>query len=283
MYMRVRWLARLLLFLSAGSFVVSVAGCGRMYQLITGRPRGGVRVVVQVKPLPGGSLDAATLNAVETVFERRGKMISGASYVRVTRRGRDTFVVDVGGTKNLRRARNVFGATGSLEFYHLKTVNDVAARGRNKFAGWIMSVSDDNDYSFTDTRKPGSPPVTDPAEIKKLVIGENTQPILTGRDLVPGKNTVQHSGQSASVLVALTFTPQAQSRFAEFTRRNVHEFLAVTLDGRILTAPRINEAIPGNPVIEGKFTVDEAQELVDLLNTGEMPAAPKVVSARVLP
>ena len=289
MQMRPRWFVLFLTAALIGLLVVGLSGCGRLYQLITGRPRGGVQVVVRVKPLTGGSLDAATLKSTQTVLERRGRMISGASYVKVTRRGSDTFIINVGGTKNLRRARNVFGATGSLDFYHLKNVNDTSGRGRNKSGRYIMSVSDDNTYSFTDTRNPGSAPITEPGQIKKLVIGENAVPVLSAADLVPGKTKVESGrlvefgrGGTATV-VALSFTPAAQKRFSQFTRMNVHEFLAVVLDDRILTAPRINEAIPGNPIIEGSFTVAEAQELVDLLNAGEMPARPKVVSARVLP
>ena len=44
-----------------------------------------------------------------------------------------------------------------------------------------------------------------------------------------------------------------------------------TLDGKILTVPMIQEAIPGNPVITGSDNLDEAVDLANLLNAGALP------------
>ncbi|MDO8586837.1 MAG: protein translocase subunit SecD [Armatimonadota bacterium] len=231
---------------------------------------GGMRVVLQARSVQGKEITKDDLNAAVLTVHRRVDSL-GVSEPIVHPKGRDQIVVELPEIRDKAHALELLQKTGSLEFYHLKNVNDTQGRGRNKFARWLMSVSDDNVYSFTDTRKPGSQPISDPKEIKKLVIGENTKPILTGRDLVPGKTAVQLGNQGTSEVVALVFSKPAQQIFAQFTRLNVHEFLAITLDDVILTAPRINEAIPGNPIIEGNFTPSEAQELVDLLNAGALP------------
>ncbi|WP_188206261.1 protein translocase subunit SecDF [Alkalibacillus aidingensis] len=44
-------------------------------------------------------------------------------------------------------------------------------------------------------------------------------------------------------------------------------------DPKFISAPRVKEPIPGTDVmIEGSFTVDEAKQLADLLNSGSLPA-----------
>jgi preprotein translocase subunit SecD len=62
-------------------------------------------------------------------------------------------------------------------------------------------------------------------------------------------------------------------QFAKVTGENVGEFLAISLDGRVKSAPRINSRIPGGSgVIEGTFTTAEAADLALLLRAGALPA-----------
>lgn len=235
---------------------------------------GGMRVVLQARPVKGLKIDKTAQDAAVLTITRRVNNL-GVSEATVQPKGTDQIIVELPEIKDKDRALQVLQKTGSLEFYHLKDVNDTRGAGRNKFARWVMNVDKDDDgkdiYGFSDTRKPGSEPITDPKEVKKQVIGENTQPILTGRDLVPGKTSVEIGQGGRGMIVALVFKKPAQRVFAQFTRTNVHEFLAITLDDAILTAPIIQTAIPGNPIIEGNFTATEAQELVNLLNAGALP------------
>ena len=60
----------------------------------------------------------------------------------------------------------------------------------------------------------------------------------------------------------LEFTPEGKKRFADFTRRNVGEILAIVLDAKMLSAPSITEPIlDGRAVIRGGFTMEEAKRL----------------------
>ena len=63
-------------------------------------------------------------------------------------------------------------------------------------------------------------------------------------------------------MIEIKLTDQGRERFAEVTRENINRRLAIMIDGRACSAPRIREEIPGGVVqISGDFSEDEAREL----------------------
>lgn len=61
-------------------------------------------------------------------------------------------------------------------------------------------------------------------------------------------------------------------KFAQITRENYGKVLAIYLDETPLSTPVIRAVIPnGEATIEGDFTLEEAQEIADLLNSGALP------------
>jgi len=63
----------------------------------------------------------------------------------------------------------------------------------------------------------------------------------------------------------------------------VNELLAIVLDERVISSPRINEPIlGGSGVISGNFTVESANELAILLRAGALPAPLEVVEERTV-
>ena len=72
-------------------------------------------------------------------------------------------------------------------------------------------------------------------------------------------------------------------KFAKITRENIGKQLAITLDGKIQTAPMINTEIPsGTGVITGNYTVDEAKATATLLNAGALPVKAEIVETRIV-
>jgi SecD/SecF fusion protein len=73
--------------------------------------------------------------------------------------------------------------------------------------------------------------------------------------------------------VGLTFTSVGGEKFAKLTRNNIGKRLAIILDGKIKSAPVIQEEIPsGNAQISGRFTQKEADDLAIILRVGSLPA-----------
>ena len=91
------------------------------------------------------------------------------------------------------------------------------------------------------------------------------------------------TGKFNDAVVSFSFDPQGAVYFGELTGNNKDEPLAIVLDGRVISAPNINERIGGSGVIEGGqggFKPDELNYLVKTLAAGSLPALASVSSIR---
>jgi len=85
------------------------------------------------------------------------------------------------------------------------------------------------------------------------------------------------------VVVDMQMDSKGAKEWKTLTEKNVGRPVAVTLDGRVYTAPNVVGAIPnGRTQISGNFSQEEAKELVDVLGAGKLPAGAKVVQATVV-
>ncbi len=96
---------------------------------------------------------------------------------------------------------------------------------------------------------------------KSIISGEQIKDASSGLDT-----------QRSEYVVNLEFKPDAANIWADFTAANVGTQTAFTLDSQVVSAPAINEAIPGGQTqITGQFTADEARELANVLKYGSLP------------
>ncbi|HYQ96312.1 MAG TPA: protein translocase subunit SecD [Candidatus Eisenbacteria bacterium] len=83
--------------------------------------------------------------------------------------------------------------------------------------------------------------------------------------------------------VSFTLTSRGGALFADITGANVGRRLAIVLDGRIQSAPNIQEKIPrGQGSITGNFKEEEAQNLAIVLRSGALPAPVNIVEERTV-
>lgn len=79
-------------------------------------------------------------------------------------------------------------------------------------------------------------------------------------------------GLQSRPIIALSFNKEGADLFEEITRNNVGKTIAIYLDGRLVSAPRVNTAISGGQaIIEGDFSLDEAKTTAGRLNSGALP------------
>jgi SecD/SecF fusion protein len=100
----------------------------------------------------------------------------------------------------------------------------------------------------------------------------------------PVDGAVEKSNISYDELGRVVVDMQMDSKGARewklMTEKNLKKSVAVSLDNRIYTAPTVQSVIPdGRTQISGNFTQDEAQDLVNVLGAGRLPAGAKVVQA----
>jgi preprotein translocase subunit SecD len=78
--------------------------------------------------------------------------------------------------------------------------------------------------------------------------------------------------QRGEYIVDLEFKSDAANVWGDFTAANVGTQTAFTLDSQVVSAPEIQEAIPGGRTqITGRFTADTARELANVLKYGSLP------------
>jgi len=104
---------------------------------------------------------------------------------------------------------------------------------------------------------------------------------LTGKYL---KKAELGFGQAAyQSLVLLEFDDEGTKIFEDLTSRNIGKQLAIYIDGLPISAPVVQEVISGGRAqISGKFTVEEARELVRNLNAGALPVPIKLISQQTV-
>ncbi len=104
--------------------------------------------------------------------------------------------------------------------------------------------------------------------------------VLTGKDLKDSKASADQSGQP---VVTLQFNEEGAKKFAELTARNVGKQIAILLDGKVLTAPRVSEPITGgNAQITGSKDAQDAEHLAILLRSGSLPVKLEIAENRTV-
>ena len=105
---------------------------------------------------------------------------------------------------------------------------------------------------------------------------DGTVKYLLGPAVVEGTQITSASAGTLSTtnewVVNVEFNSAGSSKWATYTAANVGNSVAVTLDGRVVSAPRINGAIPGGSTqITGSFNQATATELANQLKYGALP------------
>ena len=96
---------------------------------------------------------------------------------------------------------------------------------------------------------------------KSIISGEGIKDATSGLDQ-----------QRGEYVVDVEFKSDASNVWADFTAANVGTQTAFVLDSQVVSAPVINEAIPGGRTqITGQFTNDSARDLANVLKYGSLP------------
>jgi protein-export membrane protein SecD len=107
-----------------------------------------------------------------------------------------------------------------------------------------------------------------------------TRVLVTGANLTKASMEVDQNGGNA---IGFRFDGAGAKAFGEATTRYTGQRFAIILDGVVMSAPNIHEPIlGGSGQITGSFTAQEASELVNVLNSGALPAKLNVVQQRTV-
>lgn len=215
--------------------------------------RDSTRVVM--RPTEAGvnyEIDSALETARNVVAKRIDP--EGTKEITVVRQGSDRILVQVPGLQDPEGLKRLLGKTAKLEF---KLV-DLNANPQEVAAG----------------RAPAGSQILPTLEGGKIAVKRRV--MVSGDELNDARQAFDP--QSGNPVVSIRFNSQGGRKFGRVTAENVGKPFAIILDGVVLSAPNINEAILGGSAqISGNFTVESANELSISLRSGKLPVALKVI------
>ena len=108
----------------------------------------------------------------------------------------------------------------------------------------------------------------------------NNQPVLNG-DVVT-RATSEYDNLQGQV-VSMTMNDEGARQWSRITGQNIGKAIAIVLDDQVYSFPNVNSQIDGGrSQISGRFTVEEASDLANVLESGKMVARVNVASESVI-
>jgi preprotein translocase subunit SecD len=211
-------------------------------------------------------INQAVADAMDSATEVVRKRIDalGTREPTIIRQGATRIVVQVPGLQDPKQLKDLLGQTAKLEF---KLV-DTTALPSDVAQGIAPPGSEIVPYA---EGEPGQP-----THIAVKRLGG-----IKGDNLTNAQQGFSQEGNRP--VVNITFNQQGGARFAKLTTENVQRPFAIILDGKVLSAPNINEPILGGSAqISGNFTVDSATQLAISLRSGALPVDLKVIEERTV-
>ena len=191
--------------------------------------------------------NSALKQSIEIVRRRIDDV--GTKEPTILQRGEKRILVELPGLKDPERIKNLLGKTAQLNFRLVSNNNEFGIDKLISETGQNLNVS------------------------KRIV--------MSGDNLIDAQPNF--NSQSNEPTVSFTLDRIGAQKFGRVTTDNVGKQLAIVLDGKIISAPSINEPITGGSgMISGNFSFQEATDLSLLLRSGALPTPLNVVEERTV-
>ena len=204
--------------------------------------------------------DYAILQSIEIIRRRVDEV--GTNEPIIQRQGDDRILVQLPGLDDPERIKRLLGKTARMNF---RMVNETA--------------------SIDEALSGRIPPGSDLLYELDPRTGEKTLPYIiykrigvSGDQLVDANPSMDQYNQP---VVSMRFDSTGSRKFGDLTSKNVGKRFAIVLDGEVISAPVIREAITGGSgQISGNFTFETASDLAVLLRAGALPAPLTILEER---
>jgi preprotein translocase subunit SecD len=211
--------------------------------------------------------EEAVVQARQTIERRVNELGVTEPSISQQGAGGDEILVQLPGVTDVERAKQIMGSPGLLELKIVEqgpsaTKESLMTNGQVPAGMEILPGA---------TGTPG-----DASTVYYLV---RKVAAVTGRDLRNARPTVDENNQPA---VSFTLNAEGGRKFGKVTGENVGRQLAIILDGRVQSAPRIESRITTEGRITGSFTSEEVQNLSLILRSGALPATLTYLEERTI-
>jgi preprotein translocase subunit SecD len=252
----------------------------RQYNVTTA---GGGGLRLQLSPKEESDIrDSSVRQALETIRTRVDKF--GVAEPTIQRQGTgaraDRILIQLPGVEDPERVKDLIGSPAFLEWKLVKVPPGVIADQfrppdnpdtiTQMFGG---KLPDDVEVLPQDA-------TTADGKSMRMYWPVTKNSPITGNDL---KNARRDQDRFGSPAVNFLLTADAGRRFQELTRKYQGQLLAIVLDRKIISAPRINAIIADQGIIEGgNFTLESSEDLALKLRSGALPAGMEILEERTV-
>lgn len=201
---------------------------------------------------PASALTALAKDAQSKMMEiiRRRIDPDGVAEISITPQGDNRIILEAPGEADPKRIKDILGQAGRLTF-NMANLDQSAVRA-----------------AVSSGRPPPQEQLVDSIDYGQILI--NRIPELTGADIATANRCFDEANFPA---VCFRLNSSAATKFYNLTRNNTGRNFAIVLDGTSMSSPTIRSPIPGgNVIIEGRFTIEEAEDLAAIIEAGELPA-----------
>ena len=211
--------------------------------------------------------DESVVQARETIERRVNEL--GVTEPSIAQQGQsgDQILVQLPGVTDVNRAKEIIRSTGLLE---LKIVE----QGPSPTKEALMT---NNQVPPGMEIVPGA--ATTPGDAGSVYYLVKKAAVVTGTDLRNARPSLDENNQPA---VAFTLSNEGGRKFGNATAENIGRQLAIILDGRVQSAPRIESRIQSEGRITGSFTTEEVQNLALILRSGALSASLTYLEERTI-
>jgi preprotein translocase subunit SecD len=231
--------------------------------------------LMTIRPSALARIQETTMQQSLETIERRINAL-GLTEPTIQFQGRkdNEILVQLPGEGDPVRAKQVIQAGGQLE---LKLVEDPATYPSEAAAlaahGGVLPPATEIVPGRSEARNP-----QDSGEVWYIL---SRTPVVTGRDLRSATET-RNTEMPGQWQINFTLSAEAARRFGPFTETNTGRQMAIVLEKKVYSAPRIQSRIEDQGRIDGNFSQESAHDLALVLRAGALPASIKYLEERTV-
>ena len=230
--------------------------------------QGGLQVLLEADLPADTPVSTDNLRAARTIVERRVNGL-GVTEPLVQEQGQRRISVELPGIEKPEQAVALLKETGLLEFVDVGR-QPVTAGTLIRTTGSTALPS--NVEALAAESKAGK-------QVKQEDVIYPT--IMSGADLESAN--VTRNSNTGEYVISFTLNEKGTQIFGDHTTKSTGAYLAIVLDGAVISSPTIREPITsGTGQISGQFTADSANQLALQLRYGALPVPLKVVNTRTI-
>jgi preprotein translocase subunit SecD len=227
----------------------------------------GDRANLTLKPLVAQFLRDQSVDQARQTIDNRINTY-GVAEPLIQKQGTDKIVVELPGVDDPERVKELIKVTAVLEWKLVKA--GPAAEEATLLQATNGQVPDDAEILRGDPKR---------GQGGFYLV--NKVAVVTGKDLRTIRRTQDEWNNPA---VSFTLNSDGGARFEQVTGDNIGKQIAIILDKKVQSAPGIEDKIARTTggVIRGRFTPQEADDLVIILKAGALPAGIRYLEERTI-